>query len=553
VRTNRVFLWLLAAFAAYAIVYIFRMSFVVDGVRYFTLADDQMISMRYAENLASGFGLVWNRGSAPIEGFTNFLWVLYMAVFHKLGVPRPWISGCIQFSGAAFLLLNLVWTRRLADHLAGIESGAGVLAAILTAFYIPLDNWAFQGTEVSVLTLVVTAIAYLAVTHEVEGPPIKAWLLAAAATLVRPDAVVIAAALAAGVVVTRPSAWKRNLVFGMAIIAATLIAETALRLWYFGDVLPNTYYLKVTGIPAWMRLSRGAFVTLMFLLQVTPLVLLVAASARARNWRNRHAYLLSIFVMQLAYSAYVGGDTWEWLGGSNRFVSVAMPLLFVMVSTSFVRMLGRPTWLASASLLTIATAIGLNLLAFSTSGIAWKRILLTVRPLQNALDIQMVRAGLALQRTTDPHAVVAVTWAGAIPYFSERPAIDLLGKVDRHVAREPMHLPVGEDRWTRFIPGHLKWDYSYSIALLRPDVIQAPLWTLKGVEGNELPSLAGGYAKRTAIIDWYVRTDSPYVKSLLTTPAAVLSRQLSTGVAATDPEKLRDRETANQPASARHP
>jgi hypothetical protein len=509
------------------------MTVVVDGVRYFTLADDQMISMRYAQNLASGFGLVWNRGSAPIEGFTNFLWVLYMAVFHTLGVPRPWISACIEFSGAAFLLLNLVLTRRLADHLAGVESGAGVLAAILTAVYIPLDNWAFQGTEVSLLTLVVTTIAYLAVTHEIDGPPIKAWLLAAAASLVRPDAVVIAAALAAGVVVTRPPAWKRNVVFGMTIVAAALIAETALRLWYFGDVLPNTYYLKLTGIPAWMRVSRGAFVTLRFLLQVLPIVLLVAVSARARNWRNRHTYLLGIFVMQLAYSAYVGGDAWEWWGGSNRFVSIAMPLLFVMASTSFVRMLGRPVKLASASVLTIATVIGLNLLAFSMLPIPLKRILLIARPLQNDLDIQMLRAGLALQRSTDPHAVVAVTWAGGIPYFSERPAIDLLGKMDRHVAREPMHLPVGKDRWIRFTPGHLKWDYSYSIAHLRPDVIQAPLWTLKGVEGNQLPALPG-YAKRTAIIDWYVRTDSPYVSASLATPAALVPRQLSTGVPATE-------------------
>src|SRR5260370_40969110 len=84
------------AFACYALVYIWHLSFVVDGVRYFTLLDDEMISMRYAESLARGFGLVWNPGGARIEGFTNPLWVLYMAIFHCLGVPRPALTALLQ-------------------------------------------------------------------------------------------------------------------------------------------------------------------------------------------------------------------------------------------------------------------------------------------------------------------------------------------------------------------------------------------------------------------------------------------------------------------------
>ncbi len=35
--------------------------------------DDAFISYRYARNLADGFGLVWNLGEAPVEGFTNLL------------------------------------------------------------------------------------------------------------------------------------------------------------------------------------------------------------------------------------------------------------------------------------------------------------------------------------------------------------------------------------------------------------------------------------------------------------------------------------------------
>jgi hypothetical protein len=40
------------------------------------LFDDAMISMRYARNFAEGYGLIWNPGQAPIEGYTNWLWTL---------------------------------------------------------------------------------------------------------------------------------------------------------------------------------------------------------------------------------------------------------------------------------------------------------------------------------------------------------------------------------------------------------------------------------------------------------------------------------------------
>jgi hypothetical protein len=50
---------------------------------------------------------------------------------------------------------------------------------------------------------------------------------------------------------------------------------------------------------------------------------------------------------------------------------------------------------------------------------------------------------------------------------------DLLGKSDRHIAREPMHVYCGEPpEWMPvFLPGHLKWDYAYVLGQVRPDVL----------------------------------------------------------------------------------
>jgi len=507
---DRSFIWLAVAFLAYAAVYIFRISFDVDGVRYFTLADDQMISMRYAENLASGSGLVWNAGGPRVEGYASFLWVLYMALFHAVHVPRPWISACIQASGAILLLINLLFTKRLAERLSGGSTVAGMIAATLTAFYVPLDNWAFQGSEVSVMTLIVTLVAYLVVSRSYESPSLGVWLLVGAATLVRPDAIVIAFALFAYVLATRRASWRPSLVRGIAIVAAFVLAQTAFRIWYYGDPLPNTYYVKLTGIPAWIRMGRGFVVTSIFLVELTPLAWLFVRSARSRAWCQQHACLLAIFASQLAYNVYVGGDAWEWWGGSNRVVATVMPLFFIMAATSvsaYLSVAFRPMQLAAA---TAACVFTVNVMAFAMWPITapWKRLLLVAKPPQSEQDSHAVRAALMLRRSTDPSTVVAVSWAGAIPYFSERPAIDLLGKMDPHIAHQPMHVPVGEQRWLRFVPGHLKWDYSYSISTLKPDVIQAPLWTVPGVGGNAVPMLRSDYTKRRLGTDWYVRNDS---------------------------------------------
>jgi len=88
--------------AVYYGVFIFKTSFLLNGERYFCLYDDAMISMRYAKNLAQGFGLVWNPGGERVEGFTNPLWVLFMAGLHLLPVPAAKMSLLVQISPLRF-------------------------------------------------------------------------------------------------------------------------------------------------------------------------------------------------------------------------------------------------------------------------------------------------------------------------------------------------------------------------------------------------------------------------------------------------------------------
>lgn len=152
--------------AFYYLVHILSYSFVVGGVRYFSLFDDMMISMRYARNLTNGYGFVWNAGGERVEGISNFLWTLYMAAVHVSGVSQNYASLVIQLSGMVLFFATLVLVAK--NMVRVIGSGAfAVLAFLFTAFYYPLINWTIiMGTEVSLLAFLATLVFYLLVSRK---------------------------------------------------------------------------------------------------------------------------------------------------------------------------------------------------------------------------------------------------------------------------------------------------------------------------------------------------------------------------------------------------
>ena len=73
--------------------------------------------------------------------------------------------------------------------------------------------------------------------------------------------------------------------------------------------------------------------------------------------------------------------------------------------------------------------------------------------------------------------------------------IDLLGKNDRHIARLLARLPAGAKPF--FVPGHIKWDYAYSIGTLRPDVVAQLWWSPREAD----PYLEHDYEIVRAVVD----------------------------------------------------
>ena len=475
---------LLLAYGLYAATYIYRTSFVIDGERYFTLFDDAMISMTYARTLARGYGLVWYPGAPRVEGFTNPLWTLVMALFHLLPVPASKMSLLVQLLAALLLVANLFLVRRVAELIVPGSSFAGLGAVALTAFYLPLNTWALQGMEVSLLTPLITAAAYLALrVLRDRASPRWLYLLLGATTFVRPDMAIPCLAFASYLALADRRRWRTHLLVGLGVPALYLAAQTLLRLWYYGSPLPNTYYLKMTGFPVLLRVARGLRVAMDFAWPIGWLIAIAGLGALALRREGQLPLLMWIFLGQVAYSVYVGGDAWEWWGGANRYIVIAMPLLFLAFTCVVARIGAALTARLGTGGIPYAQW-GLIVMAFlsmsSFSSPTWGRQttpewLLLEPPLHTIDNRNTVATGRLIKEITTAQARVAVVWAGAIPYFSERPCVDLLGKSDARIAHLPMRLSPNPSRTSEFYPGHLKFDYGYSVGELRPDIV-AQLW-----------------------------------------------------------------------------
>lgn len=481
------FILILAAYLVYAAIYIFKTSFIAGGERYFVLFDDAMISMRYARNLATGHGLVWNPGGERVEGYTNPLWVVFMALFHLLPIPASKISLFVQASGALFLAANLVFIRKIAGHLSG-NWLVPLLAVVLTAFYLPLNNWGLQGMEVSALTLLTSAAVWVAL-RSLEAGRFSPWLylLLGVSTLVRIDMAVPYLVVFGFMFLAAPKLRRQHLSWGLGLLVLFLGGQTLFRLAYYGDIFPNTYYLKMSGYPLTLRVLRGLYVLFRFIWDFNWALFLFPLLALAFRRDRAVLLLFLVFLGQLAYSVYVGGDAWEHRGGANRYFSIAMPLFFVLfvyaadqLRAALQAHITRPparlvAGLANLALavFTLAAMLNINLLLGDIRSL--ERWALLRQPMFIEGNKEYVQIALDLNKITTPQAKIAVVTAGAIPYFTDRYALDLLGKNDAHIAHEPVRGAGGWRSIEEFRPGHMKWDYDYSIGKLKPDVV-VQLW-----------------------------------------------------------------------------
>jgi hypothetical protein len=470
-----IFYLILIAFTLYGILFIIKSSLVVNGVRYFTLFDDAMISMCYAKNFANGYGLVWNPGGERVEGYTNLLWTMYMAFWHLLPISSAKISLPLQVSGLLLLIGSLVLVRKISEHISNGNAYVIVASVVLTASYQPINYWALKGMETSVLGFIILLSVwrvFVCIEHNRFDPLL--FVILGTALLIRPDASTFYLGVGLFLMVAMPEHRKKNILLALAIFLVIQGSMTMFRLLYYNDILPNTYYLKMTGVPATIRIQRGLKVALQFVSGMSYILFALPFAYSLLYAKNKKVwFMLYLFLIQVFYSIYVGGDAWDYWGHlANRYICIVMPLFFIVLSLVINFLLQQGTrYLRMGAFLKKCCFIILIVITIIQMhrgfGSAVLRNLLNFPTFLMEEDKNNVLLALKIKEITTTDAKIAVGAAGAPPYFSDRLSIDLLGKNDAYIAHQK-----AKGGWGGlFNPGHNKYDWGYSIGELKPDIV----------------------------------------------------------------------------------
>ena len=517
-KTKSIFYGIIIFHVLYCVIFIAKTSFLIDGVRSFTLFDDAMISMRYAKNLTNGYGLVWNPGGVRVEGYSNFLWTLYMAFWHLFPISELKIALPIQISGMFFLTASLFLVRKIADYISGNNKYVLVGSVLLTAFYLPINFWGLRGMETSVLGCMVLLITWrlLNSLDKKKFDPLLFFFLGIGA-MIRIDFAYLFIGLVLFLLKVDTKNRTKNFLFSVITFLLVVGGQSLFRWRYYGDIFPNTYHLKMTGIPIFIRLQKGIWEAARFANTISPILFILPFIYAFFNRKNmKILLLLYILILQLLYSIYVGSDAWEWWGHmANRYLVIVMPLYFILISLMlnyivlkikdfklnkavfnnrssdffFVTMIIFVIWQIHGGLRNYNLIVD-DLIGFSGAHLED--------------NIRTAKAGIKLKDLTTDDATIAVASAGNIPYFSDRNSIDLLGKTDSYIS----HLPAKVHTYIKLYPGHNKYDYEYSIVRLEPDIV-AQLW----LDEEEIIPWMNKYYEKVNIegMTMYFRKDSPNI------------------------------------------
>jgi hypothetical protein len=398
--------------------------------------DDEAIPLVYARNLLRGRGLVYTALEGRVEGYSDFLHLVWSAVVLlvtrtlHLSLLAPLLIGKgVSFIAAlGIIVVTARWIRRSGGTAAGLAAALGFLALAG-----PIAVWACSSLEAVIFALMVTAFA-AALTYG--DSRTAAIVLGAALVVERLDGVVFAVVLIAAAVVAdrrrREMAWR--VAWPIAIVAI------AFHLWrwvFFGSLLSEPLAAKVlyrltgTGNAVVKEPDVPYLVALLQIYGRPAIVLLTAAVVFA--WRAPAARTAAVALLLLGVYVAIVGD---WMFGW-RFTVPLFPLAALITGMAVSR--ARPVlgWCMAAVVVVWSGFAARNFVAayveVEARPVFWRD------PGRGAAAwlapyYDLVTASRPLVHAGDR---VAYNQAGLLPYLLDLENIDDLGICSHFVARLP--------------------------------------------------------------------------------------------------------------------
>jgi hypothetical protein len=338
------------------------------------IIDDAGISFVYARNLAHGNGLVSQPGMAPVEGYSNFTWVLLMVPFFLLGIFDPIvIPKLISLILVLISFITVQKTLKLVSKFAGLAAFfALAFLALNTSFVV----WTTSGLENPLYILLISLLLWQTIqlrdggTYELKRVMLISGL-SALCGLTRPDGIVyfgvfpffVCLDLLSGKYRAREAV--RFLLAYTAVFILIYGSYIAFRYFYFGDLLPNTYYAKGRSPFSLDELNgkiRDLFtsVGLTIVPAVALLVMFIYTGVKKSITPPYQSVILMLAIAALAFFLL----PFDWMG-EYRFATPFLLLFYL-----FVFLTGERVYHISGRKLAAGVLLGILAVIFTGTSIA---------------------------------------------------------------------------------------------------------------------------------------------------------------------------------------
>ena len=417
------------------------------AINHIFLVDDAFINLRFAKNFATGHGLVFNPGE-QVEGYTNFLYILIVSIPFFLDIdPLNFMHLYNMLTYIGVLIVSYAIGRVVFKH-----RGWALAATALIGMNPSMASYASSGMETMQFALIHSLL--LLITLRIlygEWATLPAMLgfsvLGALLVLTRPDGAMPAGIM--GLVLLWKVRPQRGTLLSMAALAgpalAILVPWLTWKYSFYGTIVPNTYWAKNQFVS---QLNGLWFVySFLYSYLLLPVVIMAVFALPAIFKKRQSAMLLlmTLIAFWWAYCIKVGGDFMEF-----RFMIAIIPMVMI-IAMWLLRHYDIRRWVSITVLVILLLGnVHHELLFGQTRNEDMQET--TEMMNDNLWDHRhFIRIGKALGVTlgNHPDVTIAVTAAGAIPYYSGLYAIDMYGLTDRWIAIHGD--PVG------YIPGHQRY------------------------------------------------------------------------------------------------
>ncbi|WP_047865795.1 hypothetical protein [Rubrobacter aplysinae] len=434
--------------------------------------EDAYISFRYAQNLLAGEGLVFNPDGQQVEGITNLLWTLSLAVGSWIsGAGLPAVSVALGLIFGVLTLL-LAWAWGFEELFgSGVSRPMAATGAVGAPFLLALAPgfayYAASGLEVVFFGFLVMAGLYFLRGGGKLWCAVSGSLLLGAAAITRPEgALVLLFAAAAYALWSGGARWRRTL--AAALPGGLVIAGVTLwRLYYYGSPIPNTAFAKAGGLEVMERWGVPYIVeTAQENWFPVAWVLVIAGAVAHRGFLKRNLAVTGLVPVWAAYVVYAGGDYMPF----GRFLQPMLPVLYTLA------VVGSGLVLRAAAGSSTRTRSVLGAVSVALPLIFAVSVFLSGVPDQvkeekkhgDYLASMTERRHAAADWFDEnaPNALVARDGVGAFGYYSDLRLVDMLGLNDSYIAHH------GE-KYPSLKPGHQTSDGEYILSR-EPDYIMVP-------------------------------------------------------------------------------